>query len=180
MIEDESAPGIPGYVSVREAAEIINVSESRLYEFIREKRLPSYKIGNTLALAQADLEAFKRNPTGRLRKGPPKWRAYRGGGQLFTTVIEMRVRPGERERLLKKLEAIRKEERHTLTGSIARYILLDRVTHDMLTILLMWKDSEMPDQDIHEQELAAFRAELADVVDWDTAQISEKDGIIYT
>jgi hypothetical protein len=50
----------------------------------------------------------------------------------------------------------------------------------MLTILSMWKDSEMPDQDIHEQELAAFRAELADVVDWETAQSSEKDGIIYT
>ncbi|GHO94540.1 hypothetical protein KSF_045880 [Reticulibacter mediterranei] len=180
MVEDGDAPGIPGYVSVREAAEIINVSESRLYEFIREKRLPRYKVGNTLVLAQADLEAFKRNPTGRLRKSPPKWRAYRGGGKLFTTEMQVRIRPGERERLLKKLEAIRKEEWHTLTGSIARYILLDRAAIDTLTILLMWKDSEMPDQDIHEQELAAFRAELADAVDWDTAQISEKDGIIYT
>jgi len=180
MVEDEDVPGIPGYVSVKEAAEIIRVSESRLYEFIREKRLPRYKVGNTLVLALADLEAFQRNPTGRLRKRPPNWRVYRGGGKLFTTEIQVKVRSGARNRLLKRLEAIRKEERHTLTGSIARYVLLDRASPDTVTIWLVWKDSEMPDQDTHERELTAFRAELADVLDWDTAQISDKDGIIYT
>jgi len=180
MVEEEEIPGIPGYVSVKEAASLINVSESRIYGYFREKRLPRYKVGKAYLVALTDIEQFKRNPTGRLREKPPKWRAYRGGGKLFTTEMQVRIRPGERERLLKKLEAIRKEERHTLTGSIARYILLDRVAPDTLTILLMWKDSEMPDQDIHERELAAFRAELADVVDWDAAHISEKDGIIYT
>jgi excisionase family DNA binding protein len=180
MVGKKDVPNVPGYVSIREAAKIINVSRTRMYEYVDEGRFPLHKAGNTYLIAQADLANFKPNPTGRLREKPPKWRAYRGGGKLFTTEIEVKIRSDRREQLLKKLEAIRKEERHTLTGSIARYILLDRVAPDMLTILLMWKDSEMPDQDIHEQELAAFRAELADVVDWETAQISEKDGIIYT
>ncbi len=38
----------------------------------------------------------------------------------------------------------------------------------------------MPDEAAREQALAAFKAELADVLDWETAQISTKEGIIYT
>ncbi len=38
----------------------------------------------------------------------------------------------------------------------------------------------MPDKGAREQAFAAFKAELADVLDWETAQISTKEGIIYT
>jgi len=58
--------------------------------------------------------------------------------------MQIKIRSGQREKLLRKLEAIRKEERHTLTGSIARYVLLDRVSPDTVTLWLVWKDSEMP------------------------------------
>src|SRR6266700_4311529 len=180
MVEDEDVPGVPGFLSVKEAADLIKLSESRVYELIREGRLPRYKAGNTYMLALADVESFRSNPTGRLRKNPPKWRVYRSGGKVFSTEMQVKIRSGQRERLLRKLEAIRKGERHTLTGSIARYVLLDRTSPDMVTLWLVWKDSEMPDQATHERELAAFRAELADVLDWDTAQIGDKDGIIYT
>jgi excisionase family DNA binding protein len=180
MTEDEDVPGIPGYVSVQEAAKLIKLSESRIYGLFREKRLPRHKVGNMYLVAIEDIERFKRNPTGRLRKSPPKWRVYRGGGKLFTTEMQVKIRAGQRERLLRKLEAIRKGERHTLTGSIARYVLLDRTAPDTVTLWLVWKDSEMPDQVTHEREMADFQAELADMLDWDSAQISDKDGIIYT
>jgi hypothetical protein len=45
---------------------------------------------------------------------------------------------------------------------------------------LVWKDTEMPDGTTRAKDLAAFQAELADVLDWETAQISTKEGIIYT
>jgi hypothetical protein len=38
----------------------------------------------------------------------------------------------------------------------------------------------MPDETVSEQELEAFKAELADVLDWDTARYSYTEGIIYT
>jgi excisionase family DNA binding protein len=184
MVEKKDVPAVPGFVTVREAAKIINVSRTRMYEFVDEGRFPLHKAGNTYLIALADIENFKSNPTGRLRKNPPKWRVYRGGGKLFTTEMQVKIRSGQQEKLLKQLEAIRKGERHTLTGSIARYVLLDRTSDhnlpDTVTIWLVWKDSELPDQVTHEHELAAFQAELADVLDWDTAQISDKDGIIYT
>ena len=49
-----------------------------------------------------------------------------------------------------------------------------------VSILLVWKDTEMPDEATRERYLAMFQEELADVLDWDTARMSTKEGIIYT
>jgi hypothetical protein len=38
----------------------------------------------------------------------------------------------------------------------------------------------MPDEATRKRNLAVFKSELADVLDWDTALISTKEGIIYT
>jgi len=38
----------------------------------------------------------------------------------------------------------------------------------------------MPDKASRERDFAVFKEELADVLDWDTAQINSKEGIIYT
>jgi len=38
----------------------------------------------------------------------------------------------------------------------------------------------MLDNATRNQELTAFKAELADVLNWETAQIRTKEGIIYT
>jgi len=36
MVEDEDVPGVPGFLSVKEAADLIKLSESRVYELIRK------------------------------------------------------------------------------------------------------------------------------------------------
>src|SRR5579884_2956053 len=99
MVEKKDVPAVPGFVTVREAAKIINVSRTRMYEFVDEGRFPLHKAGSTYLIALADLENFRPNPTGRLRKSPPKWRAYRGGGKLFATEMQVKIRSGQRERL---------------------------------------------------------------------------------
>jgi hypothetical protein len=38
----------------------------------------------------------------------------------------------------------------------------------------------MPDKVTLDQELTAFKAELVDILDGETAQINTKEGIIYT
>ena len=78
MVGKKDVPNVPGYVSIREAARIINVSRTRMYEYVDEGRFPLHKAGNTYLIAQADLENFKPKHTGRLRERPPKCRTYRG------------------------------------------------------------------------------------------------------
>jgi excisionase family DNA binding protein len=60
---------IEGYLTTREAAEKLNVSEGRVRQLIAEKRLPTTKIGNSNVIKESDLELVRdRKRTGR----PPK------------------------------------------------------------------------------------------------------------
>ena len=180
MVKAEDIPDIPGYVSVKEAAKLLDVSVSRMYEYVRERRLPLHKAGKTYMIPIESIRDFRPNPTGRTRTKPPEWRVYRGGGIVLATDLQVQIRPGQQEKLVEKLKAIQEEKRHTFTGTIARYVLKDAASFTAVNIWLVWKDTEMPGEVTRQQELEAFKAELADVLDWGTAQYSTKEGIIYT
>ncbi len=99
---------------------------------------------------------------------------------MLGTEIQVQVRPDKQELLVEKLRAIYKGQRHTLPGTIQRFFLLDNSTPPKVSIWLIWKDTEMPDEATRELNLSLFKSELADVLDWHTAQISTKEGISYT
>jgi excisionase family DNA binding protein len=60
---------IEGYLTTRETAEKLGVSEGRVRQLIAENRLPTTKIGNSNLIKESDLELVReRKRTGR----PPK------------------------------------------------------------------------------------------------------------
>lgn len=60
---------IEGYLTTRETAEKLGVSEGRVRQLIAENRLPTTKIGNSNLIKESDLELVsERKRTGR----PPK------------------------------------------------------------------------------------------------------------
>ena len=104
----------------------------------------------------------------------------RGPNERIGKDIQVEVRDGQEERLKEKLYTIYQEQRHIFPGTIQRYIFKDKSFPTVVSILLIWKDTDMPDEATRERIFAAFKTELADVLDWDAAQISTKEGIIYT
>jgi excisionase family DNA binding protein len=173
-------PEVPDYISTEQAARILGISKQRVYQFIEEKRLPAFRAGNVILLRQEAVEHFKPHMTGRPRKKEPLWRVYRGGSSVLGTEIQVQVREGKQAQVRERLRAIYAGQRHTFPGTIQRYIFTDDGSPATVSIWLVWKDTEMPDEATQEKDLGAFRAELADVLDWETAQISTKEGIIYT
>jgi excisionase family DNA binding protein len=173
-------PQMPGYISTDQAAQLLGISKQRVYQYIGEQRLPAFRAGNVILLPVEAVKQFKPHITGRPRKKEPQWRIYRGGSTVLGTDIQVQVFPGQQERLVEKLKAIYKGQRHTFPGTIERYIFKDDSSPATISIWFIWKDTEMPDEAAREQALAAFKVELADVLDWETAQISTKEGIIYT
>jgi len=180
MAEYIELPEVPDYISTDQAARVLGISKQRVYQYIEEKRLPAFRAGNVILLRKEAVEQFKPNITGRPRKKEPLWRVYRGGSTVLGTDIQVRVRDGKQAQMLEKLRAIYIGQRHTFPGTIQRYIFKDDSSSTMLSIWLVWKDTEMPDVATREKNLRAFQAELADVLDWDSAQISTKEGVIYT
>jgi excisionase family DNA binding protein len=180
MTEYVELPEVPEYISTEQAARLLGTSKQRVYQYIAEKRLPAFRAGNTILLRREAVEQFKPNITGRPRKKEPQWRIYRGGSAVLGTEIHVQVHPGQMQRLVEKLRAIYQGQRHIFPGTIQRYIFKDNNLLATVSIWLIWKDTEMPDEATRESNFAAFKAELTDVLDWETAQISTKEGIIYT
>lgn len=179
MAEYIELPEVPDYISTDQAARILGISKQRVYQYIEEKRLPAFRAGNVILLRKEAVEQFKPHITGRPRKKEPPWRVYRGGSTVLGTEIQVQVRDGKQAQMIEKLRAMYIGQRHTFPGTIQRYIFKDD-SSAMLSIWLVWKDTEMPDEATREKKLRAFQAELADVLDWDSAQISTKEGVIYT
>jgi excisionase family DNA binding protein len=59
---------IEGYITTKEAAEKLEVSEGRIRQLVADGRLPAVKVGQTNLVKESDLELVKDRKTGR----PPK------------------------------------------------------------------------------------------------------------
>ena len=55
---------LPGYLTVSEAAAIINLSPASIARYARIGRLPSVRIGTNYLIPKAAAKAFKPNPVG--------------------------------------------------------------------------------------------------------------------
>jgi excisionase family DNA binding protein len=180
MMDSTDIPHLPGYISIKEAANMLGVSDKRVYQYVMSGRLPAQRVGHILILPVEEVKRFKPGPSGRTRTKAPPWRAYRSRGKLFVTDIRVQVRKGQQEKLVEKLKAIQRAGRHTFPGTIARYVIKGNSGLTTLQILLIWKDTEMPEEFMRQQDLAAFQEELADVLDWETAEYDTNEAVIHT
>ncbi|HEY4036382.1 MAG TPA: helix-turn-helix domain-containing protein [Ktedonobacteraceae bacterium] len=180
MADIHDFPDIPGYVSIKQAAEMLGITDKRVYRYIDLGRLPAFKSGGVFLLPEEEVKRFKLNPPGRTRRDPPQWRMYNARSKVFATNIRVQVRPGQQNQLIEKLDAIQKANRHTFPGTIARYAVKDDQEFTNIHFFLVWKDTEMPDERMREDHLTAFKEELADVLDWETAQYSTNETLMYT
>src|SRR5947209_20111781 len=129
---------IPGHVPVKEAAEMLSISEDRVLQHIKAKRLPGRKVLGRYMIPLEAVEQFKLNPPGRLRTKSPDWRVFNLRSKLLGIDIQVQVHAGQQERLLEKLRTIQVENRHVFPGTIARYVLKDSPSFTRLSIWLIW------------------------------------------
>jgi len=180
MADINEFPGVPGYVSIKQAAQILGITDKRVYRYIDLGRLPAYKSGGVFLLAEEDVRQFKLNPPGRARTAPPRWRVYNTRSKVLATEIQVPVSTGQQERLIEKLAEIQQANRHTFPGTIARYIMKGDSELTFIHIFLVWKDTEMPGEPMRERSLEALQEELADVLEWERAQYSTNEALMHT
>lgn len=180
MNEEQEFLSIPGYVPVKVAAKMLGLSDDRILQHIQNGRLSSKKIGGRYLIPLGEVEKFQLNPPGRVRTKAPGWRLFDSRVKLLNITIYVQMRQGQEEQLTQLVQAIHDEQRHRFTGTMARYILKSSTTPDLVTISLLWKSNEIPNEQIRQRDLEAFKAEFASVLDWETARIEENEGLLYT
>jgi excisionase family DNA binding protein len=180
MTEDSRTSDTRDFVTTSEAAEALGVSYYTVYEYIREKRLVAEMVGGIYMIPKKAVQEFKAKPTGRTRTRPPLWRKYRAGAKVRGMDIRVQMRAGQQERFIEKLNAILEGQRYLFPGTMQRYVFEEDTEPKHVVISLIWKDTEMPDETVIQQELKPLQAELADVLDWNTVEYTTKQAIIHT
>jgi excisionase family DNA binding protein len=180
MTEDSRTSDTRDFVTTSEAAEALGVSYYTVYEYIREKRLVAEMVGGIYMIPEKAVQEFKAKPTGRTRTRPPLWRKYRAGAKVRGMDIRVQMRAGQQERFIEKLNAILEGQRYLFPGTMQRYVFEEDTEPKHVVISLIWKDTEMPDETVIQQELKPLQAELADVLDWNTVEYTTKQAIIHT
>jgi excisionase family DNA binding protein len=180
MADIHEFPDIPGYVSIKQAAQMLGITDKRVYRYIDIGRLPAYKASGVFLLSEEDVKQFKLNPPGRIRTSPPRWRVYSRRSKVISIEIRVHVRAGKQTELQQKLKAIQQANRHTFPGTIARYVIKGDEALTSVHFVLFWKDTDMPDETARQHNLKALQEELADVLDWEKAIYHTNETLMYT
>jgi hypothetical protein len=180
MAEEKDYLRIPGHVPVKEAAAKLGLSEERVLQHIRASHLPSRKVDGRYMIPVQAVEEFHRKPHGRVRTTPAPWRVYRAGARVHVLQIEVQLYPGKENILYEKLHTLLEEQQHLFPGTMQRYISTDEAEPRCVSLLLVWKDTELTDEATLQRDLDIFKNEFAEILDWETARYITKQAIIHT
>ena len=166
MREYLDLPTMPEYVSIKEAAKMLGVSDKRVYAYIEDGRLPAVRAAHVIMIPIEEVKKFKPKISGRPRKNTPAWRTSPEENTLLTTTIVVPVQADQRERLQRRLDELKQEGEHVFPGTIARYII--------------WRRTTMPQEAERAEALDQFQQALADVLDWESAKYHDGQILLHT
>src|ERR1700730_15213238 len=164
MRESLDLPNIPEYVSIKEAAKMLGVSDKRVYAYIEEGRLSAMRAAHVIMISIEEVKKFQPKISGRPRKNTPVWRVSPADNLLLTNSIFMRLQAGKQKQLEQRLEQIRQTGEQIFPGTVARYIILDKAHMGEIEILLIWRSSSIPDDLTREKALDDFLQVLSDII----------------
>lgn len=180
MSEYAGRPTLPGYVSIKEAAHLLGLSDKRVYEYVDEGRLPSMWAADVIMIPLEEVQRFKRRGAGRPRKSVPAWRISSGENTQLVTTITAQLYPGQQEALVRTLAEVRQAGLHTFPGTVSRLIAASETIPGQIEIALIWRSAAMPNEVEQEQELEAFRQAFRGIVNWETASYRQSQVLMHT
>ncbi|HEX7737037.1 MAG TPA: helix-turn-helix domain-containing protein [Ktedonobacteraceae bacterium] len=178
MSDEFDVPELPGYLSIKKAAQVLGVQERRVYKYIEAGKLQAFRVDSVHMISIEDLESFRQGLSGRPRKKTPAWHIALGKSMWLHVFVNSR--PGHEKELDKKLEAMRLSSAHTFPGTAARYVARSDQRPQEVQILLVWRGSLIPTEEAREAELEELRRDLADVVNWRTARYETAQVLMHT
>jgi Helix-turn-helix domain len=176
----DEIPDLPGYVSTKEAAKMLGISERRIRLYIEMKRLPAVRAADVLMIPVENVKNFKRKIVGRPRKSTLAWRISSAENTQFMTSISVQVKGQQVTQLIRKMEEIKHSGKHVFPGTVARYVVKSESIPGQIEIVLIWRSTVMPNEVEREHALEIFRQTLADVLDWNTAQYHNGEVLMHT
>jgi excisionase family DNA binding protein len=89
MADIKDFPDVPGYISIKQAAQLLGITDKRVYRYIDIGRLPAYKSGGVFFLLEEDVKNFKLNPPIREKRLGPTHPETENTRKNYTTCLSM-------------------------------------------------------------------------------------------
>ena len=159
----------PEYLTIAEAANLLDVQTRSVYCYLEDGSLTSVRLGRATMLRREEVLGFQRRAPGRTRINTPSWHVPPMQNLPYLIMITVHIRSGQGEKLEHHLRAMRDTRAHWLPGTTARYIARDQQQPEVVQIVFIWRGAAMPPEEEQQAALAAFQADLADVLEWETA-----------
>ncbi len=160
---------LPGYFSVKEAAELLGLSMHTVYDHLENGRLAGAHIGGMLLVKAEAVAAFKHRAPGGVRTRIPMWHIAPETNQVSLITITVRLRPGQEEQLQHRLQQMRLTNAHCFPGTVARYVVRNQGDPDEITLMLLWRAAVLPPDEQRGKALAALADDFAELLDWEHA-----------
>lgn len=180
MREDSEIPPLPGYLTVKQVAKMLDLSERMVHTYIQDGRLQARRAGNVIIIAEEDFLQFQRAKKGRPRTRLPVWRKSVGDNLEYVTDITARLKEGQSANFLAKLDEFRGEGQHMIPGTVARYISRGGPDLGQVRIILIWRTTVMPEKAECEAAIKAMSTDLAEMLDWGTLKITYEPVVLHT
>lgn len=180
MREDSEIPPLEGFLTVKNAAKLLGLSERMVHTYIQDGRLVAKRIGNIMAIAEDDFLKFQRAKKGRPRTRLPVWRKSVGDNLEYATDITARLKEGQSANFLARLDEFRSQGQHMIPGTVARYISRGGPDLSQVRIILIWRTTVMPEKAECEAAIRAMSADLAEMLDWGTLKITYEPIVLHT
>ena len=95
-------------------------------------------------------------------------------------MVSLKLRAGKTQEIQEKFQTTLQQQQHLFPGTMQRCISADEENPEHITILLIWKDTELTDESALHRDLEAFKAAFAELLDWKNARYVTKQAIIHT
>src|SRR5260370_14358645 len=140
----DEIPDLPGYVSTKEAAKILGVSERRVRLYIEMKRLPAVRAADVLLIPLDKVKNFKRKIVGRPRKNTLAWRISSIENTQFMTFISVQTRTQQEKQLMQRLEEGKRLRPQIFPDTVARSVLRSNNRHVPVSAVSPLRRTLMP------------------------------------
>lgn len=160
-------------LAVQDAAHLLGVSPRSVYGYLAKGQLRGRRIGERILLDVQEVLAFERQAPGRQRTLMPRWHTPPARNPLHLMLITLRLRAGCEELLEAQLAELRTSGKPCLDDISARSIGHNEDDPAEITVALYWRGAVLSSAERRARALAAFSAELAEALDWETASIKD-------
>lgn len=176
-------PTLPGWLSVKQAAQLAGRSVGSIRRAIALGDLPVRRLQGRILISQVFWQQFvlmPQRPGERCRPLPCQTDLAEEPQARVLTTLTVQLRAGQQEVLEQRLRVFAQEQLHCFPGTLDHLIKLGESRPDTLLVLLVWDASSVPPEETREAMLAALRADLATILDWQTEKRYEQHILLHT